>query len=202
MLDIKFVRENPEVLDVAMANRQGSWDRDRFFALDEERRSVISQVEDLQATRNAESKKIGMLMKEDKREEAEAAKEAVRQVNEQIEGLAARRSELDAEVADFMARIPNIPCEATPVGKDENENPERRRVGEPRALRRRRDSSRKAHWDRGPPRPVSSISTAARSSPAPASPCSPVPARRSTARCSASSLTPTSPVASRSSSRR
>ncbi len=132
MLDIKFVRENPEALDAAMANRQGSWDRERFFELDEERRSVISQVEDLQATRNAESKKIGALMKEGKREEAEAAKEAVRQVNEQIEGLASRRAELDAEVADFMARIPNIPCDATPVGKDEDENPERRRVGEPR----------------------------------------------------------------------
>jgi|GEM_PF-379073 len=148
MLDIKFVRENPEVLDVAMANRQGSWDRDRFFALDEERRSVISQVEDLQATRNAESKKIGMLMKEGKREEAEAAKEAVRQVNEQIEGLAARRSELDAEVSDFMARIPNIPCEATPVGKDENENPERRRVGEPRDFAAE-GFDPKAHWDLG-----------------------------------------------------
>lgn len=200
MLDIKFVRENPEVLDVAMANRQGSWDRDRFFALDEEHRSVISQVEDLQATRNAESKKIGMLMKEGKREEAEAAKEAVRQVNEQIEGLAARRSELDAEVSDFMARIPNIPCEATPVGKDENENPERRRVGEPRDFAAEGFDPRPTGiWA---PRPVSSISTAARSSPAPASPCSPVPARRSTARCSASSSTPTSPVASRSSSRR
>ena len=108
MLDIKFVRENPEALDAAMANRQGSWDRERFFALDEERRSVITQVEELQATRNAESKKIGALMKEGKREEAEAAKEAVRQVNEQIEGLAERRSELDAEVADFMETMDKL----------------------------------------------------------------------------------------------
>ena len=100
MLDIKFVRENPEALDAAMANRQGSWDRERFFALDEERRSVITQVEELQATRNTESKKIGALMKEGKREEAEAAKEAVRQVNEQIEGLAERRSELESMVAE------------------------------------------------------------------------------------------------------
>ena len=102
MLDIKFVRENPEALDAAMANRQGSWDRERFFALDEERRSVIAEVEDLQATRNAESKKIGVLMKEGKRDEAEAAKDAVRQVNEKIEVLGARRAELDAEVSDFM----------------------------------------------------------------------------------------------------
>ena len=132
MLDIKFVRENPDAVDAAMANRQTTWDRDRFFALDEERRSVIAEVEKLQATRNAESKNIGALMREGKREEAEAAKEAVRQVNEQIEGLAERRSALDAELNDFMAHLPNIPCDATPVGKDESENPERRRWGTPR----------------------------------------------------------------------
>ena len=59
MLDIKFVRENPDAVDAAMANRQTSWDREHFFALDEERRSVIAEVEQLQATRNTESKKIG-----------------------------------------------------------------------------------------------------------------------------------------------
>ena len=132
MLDIKFVRENPDALDEAMANRQGSWDREKFFELDGERRAVITEVEELQAQRNAESKKIGMLMKEGKREEAEAAKEAVRLVNEKIEGLAARRSELEDAQYDFMARIPNMPCEATPVGVDENENPEVRRWGTPR----------------------------------------------------------------------
>ena len=65
-----------------MANRQGSWNREKFFELDGERRAVITEVEELQAQRNAESKKIGMLMKEGKREEADAAKEAVRLVNE------------------------------------------------------------------------------------------------------------------------
>ena len=74
MLDIKFVRENPDAIDVAMANRQTSWDREKFFELDDERRAVITEVEELQATRNAESKKIGALMKEGKKEEAEAAK--------------------------------------------------------------------------------------------------------------------------------
>ena len=76
MLDIKFVRENPDAIDVAMANRQTSWDREKFFELDDERRAVITEVEELQATRNAESKKIGALMKEGKKDEAEAAKEA------------------------------------------------------------------------------------------------------------------------------
>ena len=72
MLDIKFVRENPDAIDVAMANRQTSWDCEKFFELDDERRAVITEVEELQATRNAESKKIGALMKEGKKDEAEA----------------------------------------------------------------------------------------------------------------------------------
>ena len=148
MLDIKFVRENPDALDEAMANRQGSWDREKFFELDGERRAVITEVEELQAQRNAESKKIGMLMKEGKREEAEAAKEAVRLVNEKIEGLAARRSELEDAQYDFMVRIPNMPCEATPVGVDENENPEVRRWGTPRDFATEGFEA-KAHWDLG-----------------------------------------------------
>ncbi len=148
MLDIRFVRENPDAIDAAMANRQTSWDREKFFALDEERRFVITQVEELQATRNAESKNIGALMRDGKRDEAEAAKEAVRKVNEQIEGLAARRSELEAQLDDFMARIPNIPCEATPVGKDESENPERRRWGIPRDFAAEGFEA-KPHWDLG-----------------------------------------------------
>ena len=124
MLDMKFVRENPDAVDTAMSNRQTSWDREKFFALDDERRSVIAEVEELQATRNSESKKIGALMKEGKKDEAEAAKEAVREVNEKIEGLAERRTQLEQEQYDFMSRLPNIPCEATPVGVDENENPD------------------------------------------------------------------------------
>lgn len=148
MLDIRFVRENPDAIDAAMASRQTTWDRERFFAIDEERRSVIAQVEELQATRNAESKNIGLLMRDGKKDEAEAAKESVRKVNEQIEGLAARRSELEAELDDFMARIPNLPYEATPVGKDESENPERRRWGAPRDFAAEGFEA-KPHWDLG-----------------------------------------------------
>ena len=148
MLDIKYVRENPDAIDAAMANRQTSWDREKFFELDEARRAVIAEVEELQATRNAESKKIGALMKEGKRDEAEAAKQAVRDVNDKIEGLGARRSELEDELNTFMAHLPNIPCDATPVGKDENENPERRRMGEPRDFAAE-GFEPKAHWDLG-----------------------------------------------------
>ena len=148
MLDIKFVRENPDVIDAAMANRQTSWDRERFFELDGERRSVIAEVEELQATRNAESKQIGALMREGKKDEAEAAKEAGREVNERIEGLAERRSALESELETFMAHLPNLPYEATPVGVDETENPERRRWGKPRDFAAE-GFEPKPHWDLG-----------------------------------------------------
>ena len=113
MLDIKFVRENPDAIDVAMANRQTSWDREKFFELDDERRAVITEVEELQATRNAESKKIGALMKEGKKDEAEAAKEAVRAVNEKIDVLAEQAQaaahgccRADIHFADIATGIP------------------------------------------------------------------------------------------------
>ena len=63
MLDIKFVRENPDLVDKACESRQNAhWDREKFFELDEERRSVIAEVEALQAARNSASKEIGQLM--------------------------------------------------------------------------------------------------------------------------------------------
>ena len=75
MLDIKFVRENPDLVDKSCASRQNAhWDRERFFELDEERRSVIAEVEQLQADRNSISKQVGQLMREGKKDEAEAAK--------------------------------------------------------------------------------------------------------------------------------
>lgn len=145
MLDMKFVRENPDVIDAAMAHRQTTWDRAQFFELDDERRSVIGEVEKLQAQRNTASKSIGLLMKEGKKDEADAAKDAVRTVNERIATLTEKRAELDAALYDFMAHLPNIPAEATPVGVDESENPERRRWGTPRTF----DFEAKPHWDLG-----------------------------------------------------
>ena len=146
MLDIKFVRENPDAVDAAMANRQTSWDREHFFALDEERRSVIAEVEQLQATRNAESKKIGELMREGKRDEAEAAKQRVAANKDRIAELDQRRGEVEDALFALVAAIPNIPHESVPYGKDDSDNPEVRRWGVPREF----DFEAKAHWDLGP----------------------------------------------------
>lgn len=147
MLDIKFVRENPDLVDKSCESRQNAhWDREKFFVLDEERRSVIAEVESLQAERNAVSKQIGLLMREGKKEEAEAAKEQVAANKDRIAELDQRRGEVEEELTALVAAIPNIPDASVPYGKDDSDNPEVRKWGEPTQF----DFEPKAHWDLGP----------------------------------------------------
>lgn len=147
MLDIKFVRENPDLVDKACESRQNAhWDREKFFELDEERRSVIAEVESLQAERNAVSKQIGLLMREGKKEEAEAAKEQVAANKDRIAELDQRHGEVEEELTALVAAIPNIPDASVPYGKDDSDNPEVRKWGEPTQF----DFEPKAHWDLGP----------------------------------------------------
>lgn len=147
MLDIKFVRENPDLVDKSCESRQNAhWDREKFFELDEERRSVIAEVESLQAERNAVSKQIGLLMREGKKEEAEAAKEQVAANKDRIAELDQRRGEVEEELTALVAAIPNIPDASVPYGKDDSDNPEVRKWGEPTQF----DFGPKAHWDLGP----------------------------------------------------
>ena len=145
MLDIRYVRENLDAVVKAMENRNTTFDADKFTELDEARRSSISQEESLQAERNRMSKEIGKLMGQGKKDEAEAAKEQVRLINEQLSAASAKREEVDAELTAMLMRTPNIPHETTPVGKDENDNPEVRRWGTPPEF----DFDYKAHWDLG-----------------------------------------------------
>ena len=147
MLDIKFVRENPDLVDKSCESRQNAhWDREKFFELDQERRSVIAEVESLQAERNAVSKQIGLLMREGKKEEAEAAKEQVAANKDRIAELDQRRGEVEEELTALVAAIPNIPDASVPYGKDDSDNPEVRKWGEPTQF----DFEPKAHWDLGP----------------------------------------------------
>ena len=146
MLDIKFVRENPDVIDAACASRQNAhWDREKFFELDVERRSVIAEVESLQAERNAISKQIGLFMREGKKDEAEAAKQQVSANKERIAELDQRRGSVEEELTALVAAIPNIPDESVPYGVDDSDNPEVRRWGTPTEF----DFEPKAHWDLG-----------------------------------------------------
>jgi len=146
MLDARYVRDNLEAVETAMKNRNATWDSARFTELDEARRAAIAQEEELQAQRNKASKEIGALMGQGKTDEAEAAKEEVRKINEELEKLSAEHTQAETALNDLLMTVPNLPHESVPVGKDETENPEIRRWGEPREF----DFEAQAHWDLGP----------------------------------------------------
>ncbi len=146
MLEAKFVRENPDAVRTAMRNRGAEWDLDGFLGLDETRRKLIGEVEGLQARRNEASKAIGALMKDGKRDEADAAKDEVRGINERIAELESQADGVDAEVRELLMTAPNIPHESVPAGASEDDNVETARWGKPREF----DFEPKAHWDLGP----------------------------------------------------
>lgn len=148
MLDVRFVRENQEAVAEAMRNRNASWDGERFAELDEARRAAIAEEESLQAERNTASKQIGAMMAAGQKAEAEAAKEQVRAINEQIAAAGAKRAKADDELRAMLLSTPNMPADTTPVGKDENDNPEVRRWGTPRDFGAD-GFDPKAHWDLG-----------------------------------------------------
>lgn len=149
MLDIKFVRENQEAVAEAMRNRNAAWDGSAFAELDEERRCAIQKEEALQAERNAASKEIGRMMGQGLKEDAEAVKERVRAINDELAEVSRRREMADNALRDMLLATPNMPDAATPVGKDENDNPEVRRWGTPRDFAAEGIEA-KAHWDLGP----------------------------------------------------
>ena len=145
MLDIRFVRENPDAVESAMASRSQMWDKERFLELDTQRRMAISKVESLQAQRNAISKRIGELMRSGSQQEAEAAKDDVRLINEQLSQLEEERTASEEALEEMMLALPNLPSDTTPFGKSEDQH-RVRRWGEPRVF----DFSPQAHWDLGP----------------------------------------------------
>lgn len=148
MLDPKFVRGHRIDVARAMENRGISWDSERFFKLDEERRGVIAQEEELQAKRNSASKAIGALMATGHLDQADTAKKDVRDINNEIAALSASRQSIEDELYDILIHLPNIPADSTPVGKSEDDNPEVRRWGAPRDFTAEGFKD-KAHWDLG-----------------------------------------------------
>ncbi|MDO5329594.1 MAG: serine--tRNA ligase [Coriobacteriia bacterium] len=145
MLDIKFVRENLELVSKAMKNRNTEFDTEKFKSLDDARRAAIATAEELQAKRNAASKCIGELYKQGKKDEADAKKSEVKEINDELERASAARSEAESALRDFIMAVPNMPHETCPVGADEDDNVEVRRWGDPRKF----DFEAKAHWDIG-----------------------------------------------------
>ncbi len=146
MLDIKIIRENPDFVKQQMAALQDpNAPVDKALALDEERRRLLAQVEELKALRNSESKRIGQLMREGQRDEADALKGEMTRVGDQIKTFDDRLKVVDEELFDAMSRIPNLPLPGVPVGKDDSENIVVRTWGEPRQF----DFPALPHWDLG-----------------------------------------------------
>lgn len=134
MLDIKFVRENPEIVKENIKKKFQDKKLplvDEVIALDEERRTVVARADELRANRNKISKQIGALMAQGKRDEAEEVKKQVTAQAQELDELAKRETELGAEVTKRMMMIPNIIDESVPIGKDDSDNVEVERFGEP-----------------------------------------------------------------------
>lgn len=134
MLDLKFVRENPEVVKQNIRNKFQDSKLglvDEVIALDIELRKTKQEAEALRADRNRISKQIGALMAQGKRDEAEEIKKKVSENAERLAELEIEENELENKVKNIMMTLPNIIDPSVPIGKDDSENVEVERFGEP-----------------------------------------------------------------------
>lgn len=145
MLDIKLVRTEPERVKQAMRTRNKDMDAqvDRVIAIDAERRDINARTDALKAQQNNASKEIARIKKEGG--DPAAILEEMKELADQGKALGARLADLETEQRNILLSIPNIPHASVPVGKDDTENVEMRRWGEPRAF----DFEPEAHWDIG-----------------------------------------------------
>ncbi|MDP9809312.1 seryl-tRNA synthetase [Rhizobium tibeticum] len=130
MLDIKWIRENPEALDAALAKRGAEPLSESLIAIDEKRRSAIQKVQDMLSRRNAASKEIGAAMAQKNSELAEKLKLEVADLKVLLPAEEEGERQATDELNDSLSRIPNIPHDDVPVGKDEHDNVVARVVGE------------------------------------------------------------------------
>ena len=134
MLDIKFVRENPDIVKQNIKNKFQDEKLvlvDEVLKLDQENRDIKQEVEALRANRNKISKQIGALMAQGKKEEAEAVKKQVTENAARMAELDEREKVVEEEIRKRMMIIPNIIDPSVPIGKDDSENVEIQRYGEP-----------------------------------------------------------------------
>ena len=134
MLDLKFVRENPEVVKQNIRNKFQDQKLplvDEVIALDEQARATQKEADEIRSSRNKISKQIGMLMGQGKKEEAEELKAQVAKNAERLTELEAKEAELNEKVTKIMMTIPNIIDPSVPIGKDDSENVEIEKFGDP-----------------------------------------------------------------------
>ena len=132
MLDLKFVRENPDIVKQNIKNK--FQDRklplvDEVIELDAQARATKTEADELRANRNKLSKQIGALMAQGKKEEAEAVKAQVNTDADRLKELEAKETELNEKVTKIMMTIPNIIDPSVPIGKDDSENVEIEKFG-------------------------------------------------------------------------
>ena len=145
MLDIKLIRENPDKVKAAMKTRNKDMDAivDEILAIDKQVRELTQKADTLKAEQNAASKQIPQIKKEGG--DISEIMARMNAIKEEVKGLDADIAELAAKQKTMMYEFPNVPSDTTPVGKDDSENIEVRRWGEPRNF----DFEAKAHWEIG-----------------------------------------------------
>lgn len=145
MLDIKVVRNQPDMVKQAMKNRNKDFDAqiDQVLELDKQRRDILADVEAKKCLQNATSKRIPQIKKEGG--DIESVMAEMKELSTQIKQLDATLGEIEQQQYDILMGIPNIPHESVPIGKDDSDNVEVRRWGEPTKF----DYEPKAHWDIG-----------------------------------------------------
>ena len=145
MLDIKLIRENPEKVKAAMKTRNKDMDAvvDEILEIDAQVRALTQKADALKAEQNAASKQIPQIKKEGG--DISEIMARMNAIKEEVKTLDAEKNELAAKQKTMMYEFPNVPSDTTPVGKDDSENVEIRRCGEPRQF----DFEAKAHWEIG-----------------------------------------------------
>jgi seryl-tRNA synthetase len=132
MLDINFVRTNLDIARKKLEQRGFPLNSlDQFNELDERRRALIHERDDMNATRNRESQEIGTLMKAGRKTEAESRRAAVRELGDRISAADAELTAAETNLTSLLATLPNLPHESTPVGRDETAGQEINRWGTP-----------------------------------------------------------------------
>ncbi len=134
MIDIKFLRENPDIVKQNIKNKFQDKKLplvDEVIELDKQSRAAKQEADDLRANRNKISKQIGALMAQGKKEEAEEVKKQVTEQAKRLAELEEKEAELSKKVTDIMMTIPNIIDPSVPIGKDDSENVEVEKFGEP-----------------------------------------------------------------------
>ena len=143
MLDIKMLRNDPEMLKKALLKNKGKFDSEGFLALDTKRRELLFKVEQMKGRQNADSKLIPQYKKEGR--DISSLMEEMKVLSGSIKELDQQVKEVDAEIDNLILTIPNIPNDQVPLGDSDTDNVEMRKWGTPRAF----EFEPKAHWDLG-----------------------------------------------------